>query len=76
MDKSKILEQFRIDVAKFSGNYKDFLIIAKTDDQLFWKSTDDTWGVGAAKRYTDIISERDKFEENHLTDDNSHPETD
>ena len=75
MDKTKILEQFRIDVAKFSGNYRDFLIIAKTDDQLFWKSTDDTWGVGAAKRYTDIIAERDKMEESPL-DDNSHSQED
>lgn len=63
MDKQDILKQFQMDVAKFSGNYTSFLIIANTSDSLMWKSTDDTWGVGAAKRYVDSISERDRQEE-------------
>ena len=66
MDNNKALEQFKLDVAKFSGNYRDFLIVARNDEQLMWKSTDDTWGVGAAKRYMDVMAERDRLEENGI----------
>jgi len=48
----KNIEQFKVDVARFSGNYQEFLILAKTrDGGLVWRSTDDAWGVGAATRY-------------------------
>jgi hypothetical protein len=68
MDNEKALAQFKIDVARFSGNYKQFLIVAMTDDQFMFKSTDDTWGMGAALRFLNIKKEHDKMDEQHIQD--------
>ncbi len=63
---SEALEQFKKDVARFSGNYTQFLIIASTDGQLLWKSTDETWAVGAASRFLNIKNEHDRLDEHEL----------
>lgn len=64
----EILEQFKVDVAKFSGHYTDFLIIAKTSrGDFFWKATDEIWGVGAAHRYLSCRNEDACIEERELS---------
>lgn len=57
------LEQFKKDVSRFSGNYTQFLIIASTEGQFLWKTTDETWGIGAATRYLKIKAEHDRLDE-------------
>ena len=62
--RDEALEKFKNDVAKFSGNYSEFLVIVKDREGLLrWKSTDVTWAVGAAKRYLDCAFARDTMEE-------------
>ena len=57
-------KKFKMDVAKFSGNYREFVIIAKTGDgRLFWKATDKTWALGAIQRYSTCVDEMDRMDE-------------
>jgi len=50
----EIIEKFKNDVAKFSGNYTHFLVIAETETGHFmWRSNNGLWGYGAAQRYVD-----------------------
>lgn len=61
MTEDEDLTKFRTDVSKFSGNYSEFLVIAKTPDgRLYWRSTDQTWAIGAANRYLNCIDEIDR----------------
>ena len=63
----KLLETFKNDVATFSGNYLEFLVIVKRKDgNLSWKSSDTTWGVGGAKRYLDSVQEMDQIDERKM----------
>lgn len=70
-DDEKVLEQFKNDVARFSGQYLEYLIIVKAKNKnLQWRSSDKTWAYGAAHRYitcmeaVDIKEEQDHIEEN------------
>lgn len=63
-DRPNDIETFKIDAAKFSGNYEEFLVIVKTRDGAFlWKATDPTWAIGAARRYLTCADEVDRLEE-------------
>lgn len=62
------LDQFKTDIAKFSGNYKEFLVIVRSSDgHLLWRSTDDIWAVGAANRYLASQNEIARIEERELS---------
>ena len=63
-DDAEVLEKFKTDVARFSGNYNEFLVIVKAKNgNLQWKSSDKTWAMGAAARYLNCIDEVDREEE-------------
>ena len=63
----KLLETFKNDVARFSGNYLEFLIVVKRKDgNLSWKSSDVTWATGAATRYLSSIDEMDRYDERKM----------
>ena len=58
------LDKFKNDVARFSGQYPEFLIIVRTkSSRLQWKATDRTWAIGAAMRYLNCAEEWDRKEE-------------
>lgn len=58
------IEKFKQDLAKFSGNYLEFLVIVKRKDgNLNWKSTDKTWALGAVTRYLECMKAADWKEE-------------
>jgi len=69
---SEEVEKFKMDLAKFSGNYPDFLVIVTTTSgRLLWKSTNKTWGIGAATRYLNSTDEWDREDERAaMQDDN------
>jgi allantoicase len=55
------LDKFKVDVAKFSGNYSEFLVVVKRKDgNISWKSSDTTWAVGACARYIAMMDEMDR----------------
>ena len=44
--------RFKNDLAKFSGNYPEFLVIVRTEEGKFIaRSSERVWGYGAAARY-------------------------
>ena len=56
-----LAEKFRMDVAKFSGNYVDFFVAVKRKDgNISWKSSDTTWAIGACHRYITMMDEMDR----------------
>jgi hypothetical protein len=60
----KLREQFKDDVARFSGHYLEFLVIVKRKDgNMAWKSSDATWACGGAMRYLNSIEEMDRLDE-------------
>ena len=60
----ELLQKFKNDVARFSGNYLEFIVIVKRKDgNLNWKSSDKTWAMGAVTRYLNCTDEWDREEE-------------
>lgn len=71
MDDDKLLEKFKLDLARFSADYLEFLVIVKRKDgNLNWKSTDKTWAYGAAMRYAKCFEAADWKEEHDHIDEN------
>lgn len=72
MTDEEMLERFKMDVAKFSGHYKDFLIFAVGENgSIYTKSSDKTWANGAAWQYLKYSEERIRMEtqrDNGLSD--------
>ena len=57
-------ERFMNDLARFSGHYQEFLVIAKSKEgRLQWHATDSTWASGACRRYLSCIDELDREDE-------------
>jgi hypothetical protein len=47
------LEQFRKMAQRVGEQFNDFLLLVRLPgtSRMAWRSRDDTWGIGAAKRY-------------------------
>lgn len=64
MTDEPIFQRFKNDVAKFSGNYLEFLVVVKRPDgNITWKSSDTTWAIGACHRYIEMMDEMDRTQE-------------
>ena len=52
-------EKFKSLVAQAGEHFEDFIFIARTRDALFWKTSDESWAVGATSRYIHHIGNKD-----------------
>lgn len=63
------IEKFKLDAAKLSGHYLEFLVVVKSPSgQLLWKVTDPTWATGACVRYLNTADEMDREDQRSQED--------
>jgi hypothetical protein len=58
-ERQMVEEKFRHLVAEAGEHFGDYIIIARTPDALFWKTSDESWAVGAVMRYAQHIQNKD-----------------
>lgn len=51
----KDLEKLRDCAAKVGEFFPDFLLLVRVNDGYAWKVSDETWGIGAAERFSASI---------------------
>ena len=63
-DADKEIDRFKLDVARFSAHYEDFLVIVKTPGKrMLWKASDNSWSLGSAIRFVNWAESQDNGED-------------
>lgn len=55
-------EKFSEMKAKLGEFFDDYLLIVRANDGMWWRASDESWGIGAAKRYISHVADQDRAE--------------